>query len=195
MEEVMEDSATGSGAATRRQLLRRGLAVSMIAPALVTAVQARTVWADDGDNDRDDRPAPSGPRPRRAEPFTSDLVSVTAAASSGDFSSGNAGSDPLTDGRISLRRREDDTSEGRAHIQLRGAAPGASYDVFFQPFASGKAREGLGTIGPTNGDGNLNSETPSSLSGSNRVGIFVIARTNDGSGQAGKDEFVSSVGG
>jgi hypothetical protein len=190
----MEDSALASSAATRRQLLRRAAMLGLSAPAFLAALQAGTVWADDGDEDKDDRPPPP-PRPRRIEPFTSELITVGDASSSGDFSSSNAGSDPLADGRISLRRREDSADEGRVRVDLRGAAANVSYDVFFQPFNSGKAREALGTIGPTNKDGNLNKETTSALSGSNRVGIFVIARTSDGSGQAGKDQFVSSIGG
>ena len=190
----MDDLELASSPATRRRLLRRAALIGLTAPALLAVLQAGTAQADDDDQDRDNRPPPP-PRPRRSEPFTSDLITVADATSSGDFSSGNAGSDPLADGRISLRRHEDSADEGHALVELRGAVANASYDVFFQPFNSGKAREALGTIGPTNKDGNLNRETPSALSGSNRVGIFVIARTSDGSGQAGKDEFVSSIGG
>jgi hypothetical protein len=182
--------------ATRRGLLRRGLALTLTAPMLAAALQAAPALADDGDEDRDDRPHPAPPPPRdHPDPFTSDLVTVSQAQTSGDFTSGNPGTDPLVDGRVNLRRREDGTTEGRARIELRGAAANVSYDVFFQPFASGKAREGLGTIGPTNNSGNLNATTPSALNGTSRVGVFVLARTSDGSAQAGKDEFVSSLGG
>jgi hypothetical protein len=179
---------------TRRRLLRGGLAVGVVATALAPLTQASSAFADDGDQDRDDgrRPQPA-PAPR-LEAFSSDLVTVAQSAGSGDFTSSNPGSDPLTDGRVTLVRRNSG-GEGRADVVLRGAAASVSYDVFFQPFASSKGRESLGTVGPTNADGNLNARTPNALSGTSRVGMFVIARTSDGSGQAGKDEFVSSLGG
>jgi hypothetical protein len=174
---------------------RRWLALSLVAPMLISG----TALADDDQDFRPDRrPGPPGPaalQPARLEAFGSDLVTLSQSASNGDFGSGNAGSDALTGGRVSLARRGGDSSEGRADVVLRGAAANVSYDVFFEPFSTGKGREALGTIGPTNDAGNLNAQTPNALSGSSRVGMFVIARTSDGSGQAGKDEFVSSLGG
>jgi hypothetical protein len=182
-------------ASTRRRLLRAGLAISVAA----TWLQPVAALADDGDNESDEQGHHHSPPPQqnqavRLEAFSSDLITVAQSASSGDFTSGNAGSDPLTDGRVSLVRRNTG-GEGVADVVLRGAAASASYDVFFQPFASGKGRESLGTVGPTSADGHLAVRTTTSLSGTNRVGIFVIARTGDGSAQAGKDEFVSSLGG
>lgn len=185
---------------TRRGLLQAGLAVGAVALLPAAAAYASDDHDDDdngrgkgngNDNGRGPRPIPA---PARFTTFSSDLVTVSQSASSGDFTSGNAGGDPLTDGRITLVRPRDG-GEGRAEVVLRGAAANVSYDVFFQPFNTGKGREGLGTIGPTNGSGNLNDRAPNVLSGTNRVGMFIIARTGDGSGQAGKDEFVSSVGG
>ena len=188
------EEASSSRTATRRGLLRRGLTIGLTAPVLIAALQTSTAQADDDDQeDRDDRRA----RPRqlgRAEAFTSDLITVSQAASSGDFSSGNAGSDPLTDGQVRLQRRRASTNEGQVVVELRGAAPDAVYQVFFQPL-NGSARQDLGTIAATNNDGNVNARTSSELGGTNRVGVFIIARSSDGSGQAGKDEFVSSLGG
>ena len=198
----MADSANDSTTATRRGLLRRGLALTLTAPALAAALHISPALADDGDDDRDDgeRRGPPNPPPGRArlDPFTSDLITVSQSASGGgDFTSSNPGTDPLSDGQISLRRRNDGTSEGRAVVRLRGAAASVSYEVFFEPFTAGKGRESLGVVGPTNRDGHLDDVTPADtpLKGTNRVGIFVVARTNDGSGQASKDEFVSSLGG
>lgn len=179
--------------ATRRRLLRGGLAMGLAAPAVVSLLQPGAAFADDGDQDDDDERRPR-PAPERLEAFSSDLVTVSQSASSGDFTSGNPGSDPLTDGRVTLARRRN-SGEGRADVVLRGAAASASYDVFFQSLNSSKGREALGTVGPTNANGNLNQRTPTALSGTSRVGVFVIARTSDGSGQAGKDEFISSLGG
>jgi len=181
-----------SSAGTRRGLLSRGLALAVGAPALAAALRVGTAFADDGDNDQDDKkpkPKPQG----RANSFAADLSTVAQSAAAGDFTSSNAGTDPLTDGVLRLRHRGTGADEGRAQVELRGAVANVSYDVFFWPVASGKAREALGTVGPTNGEGNLNAMTPSVLSGTNRVGVFVIVR-HDGN-EAGKDEFVSSVGG
>jgi hypothetical protein len=185
--------ASGSNVATRRALLRRGLALSVTAPALVAALQSGTAWADDDDEgDGDDRRARPPQFVGRAEAFTSDLITVSQAASS-DFSSGNPGSDPLTDGQVSLLRRRGVGSEGQVSVQLRAAAPNAVYQVFFQ--AANGSRTDLGTLAATNNNGNVNSRTSAVLGGTNRVGMFIIARSSDGSGQAGKDEFVSSLGG
>jgi hypothetical protein len=186
---------TATCASTRRGLLRRALAATAAAPVLASVLQARIASADDGDNDKDDKkkPGPPASQGRRINTFSSDVSTVAQSAASGDFTSSNAGTDPLTDGRLHLRRRANSTEEGNLQVELRGATPSVSYDVFFWAAASGKARESLGTIGPTNKDGNLNARTPSALSGTNRVGIFVIAR-HDGN-EAGKDEFVASMGG
>jgi hypothetical protein len=183
---------------TRRGLLRGGLAIGVLAPTLASLTQVGSAFADDGDDDPDEKskPAPKpAPAPApRLEAFSSDLVTVAQSAASGDLASGNPGTDSLSDGRVTLVRR-DAGGEGKADVVLRGAAANASYDVFFLGFNQSKGREALGTVGPTNDAGNLNQRTPNALSGSSRVGIFIIARTSDGSAQAGKDEFVSSLGG
>jgi len=183
---------THTTSATRRRLLRASLA----APVALAALSITPAFADDGDHDDgDDHHQPPHAPHAALEPFSSDLVTVAQSASSGDFTSANPGADPLTDGHIAMRRRPDNTVEGRAAVSLRGAAANVSYDVFFQPFNTAKGREGLGTVGPTNDHGDLNKQTPNLLSGLNRVGIFIIARTGDGSAQAGKDQFVTSLGG
>jgi hypothetical protein len=187
----MDESAYLLGAATRRGLFRRGAGLALTATAMASLGQAGPAFADDGDNDKDDKPHPA-PR-RRINSFSSDVSTVAQSAASGDFTSSNAGTDPLRDGRIHLRGKANGTDEGRAHVALRGAVADVSYDVFFWAAASGKGREALGTVGPTNKDGNLDDVTPSALSGTNRVGVFVIVR-HDGS-EAGKDEFISSMGG
>ena len=176
---------TDTNAQTRRGVLRRGLALAVTAPALASVLQVSTALADDDDNDRDDhRRGRAAAAPRaRINSFRSDLVRV--ADTSNDFAATSPGSDPLVDGRLRLRRRGN-TNEGRLQVELRGAAANVSYDVFFQ--TSKGARESLGTIGPTNAAGNLNALTPAALGGTNRVGVFVLAR-------AGQDEFVSSMGG
>jgi hypothetical protein len=188
---MMTNTSDANGA-TRRALLRRGLAVGLTAPVVVAALQAGTAWADDDDQDSDERHAHPA-QPGRRDAFTSDLIPVSQAASS-DFSSGNAGSDPLIDGQVRLQGRRSSGNEGQVAVELRGAAPNAIYQVFFQPL-NGSARTDLGTIVSTNNAGNVNARTSSELAGLNRVGVFVIARSNDGSAQAGKDEFVSSLGG
>lgn len=182
---------------TRRRVLRLTLGAS----ALLAALQATGAAADDEDDEPDNHdqheeaPPPRHRAGAQLQPFSSDLITVGQSASSGDFTSGNAGSDPLSNGRIGMVRNAGSSNEGRAAIVLRGAAASVSYDVFFQPFNTGKGREGLGTVGPTNQNGDLNMQTPNALSGVSRVGVFILARTGDGSGQAGKDEFVSSMGG
>ena len=108
------------------------------------------------------------------------------------MASGNPGTDPLRDGRLHLHHASS-TTDGRLEVEVRGAAPNVSYDLLFWPLAAGKPRESLGTVGPTNKDGNLHAETPSALAGTNRLGVFVIVR-HDGA-EAGKDEFVSTMGG
>jgi hypothetical protein len=178
---------------TRRWLLRGGLAMSVAAPTLVSLLQPGAALADHGDSGNDNHNHPPNNSVHLGS-FASDVVTVGQSASSGDFSSGNPGSDPLSDGRIRLNRKGT-SGEGHADVVLQGAAANVSYDVFFQPFNTGKGREALGTIGPTNADGHLAFRTPNVLSGTSRVGIFVIARSGDGSAQAGKDEFVSSLGG
>jgi hypothetical protein len=174
---------------------RRGLALALSLPALASMLNASQAFADDGDNDGDEdrqrRQAP--PVPQRVNNFDSDLITVAQSAASGDFSSTNPGSDPLADGGVRLRRGRGSSDEGRLQVALRAAAANVSYDVFFWPATSAKPREALGTIGPTNNAGNLNDQTPNALGGLNRVGVFVIVR-HDGS-DAGKDEFVSSMGG
>jgi hypothetical protein len=177
---------------TRRSLLRRSVALAVAAPVVASVLHSGTAFADDGDNDKDDKKPGREPQAPRAHvnSFSSDLARLAAA--SGDFSSGNAGTDPLADGRVRLRRRANSADEGRLHVDLRGAAANVSYVVHFWP-ANGKGRESLGTIGPTNKDGHLSDLTPSALAGTNRVGVFVIVR-QDG-GEAGKDEFISSMGG
>ena len=183
-----------TGASTRRSVLRRGAVVALGTAALVSALPL-TTYADDGDNDKDDKPHPPAP-PRgpaaRRNTFMSDVSTVAQTAASGDFASGNPGTDPLRDGRLHLHHATS-TTEGKLEVELNGAAPNVSYDVTFWPLAAGKARESLGTIGPTNKDGNLHAQTPSALNGTNRLGVFVIVR-HDGT-EAGKDEFVSTMGG
>src|ERR1051325_8142556 len=191
---LMDEPLTARGAATRRGLLRRSLALAVTAPALASVLNVATASADDGDNDKDDhkkRPAP--PIAPRANKFSSDISTIAQTSASGDFSSGNAGTDPLADGRLHLRRKAHSTDEGRLQVELRGAAANVSYDVFFWAATSGMGRESLGTIGPTDAQGHLSALTPSALSGMNRVGVFIIVR-HDGS-EAGKDEFISSMGG
>jgi hypothetical protein len=166
--------------------------LALAAPALASVLQVGTALAEDGDNDKDDKKKPKPPG-RRANTFSSDLSTAAQTATSGDFTSSNSGTDPLTDGRLRLRRKANTTDEGRLQVALRGTAVNVSYEVFFWPAASSKGRESLGVIGPTNADGNLNELTPLALSGKNRVGVFVIVR-HDG-GEAGKDEFISSMGG
>ena len=179
--------------ATRRHFIRRGAAVAVFGATMASILGVPSALADD--NDKDDRPhPPARPTPHaRINSFSSDLSRVSDSATSGDFTSGNAGTDPLQDGRLRLQRRDKGSDEGRLQVDLRGAAANVSYDVMFWPVASGKARESLGTIGPTNKDGNLKGLTPTSLAGTNRVGLFMLVR-HDGS-EAGKDEFISSMGG
>jgi hypothetical protein len=193
----MHSAITSAG---RRRLLRVGLA----APAVLAALRFSPAFADHDDHDHDhddddehhDEHQQAPPPPQAIHgPFTADLVSVPQASANGDFTSSNPGSDPLVDGHITLPRRADSSSTGHPNIMLRGAAPSVSYDVAFQPFNTAKGREGLGTIGPTTSRGDLHAQTPNTLTGTSRVGVFVLTRTNDGSAQAGKEEFVSTLGG
>jgi hypothetical protein len=193
----MDDPITIACTGTRRWLVRRGLVLAVTAPALASVFHVGSAFADEDkgkdDKDKDDKkPAARAPG-QHINSFRSDVSTVAQSAASGDFTSSNPGTDPLTDGRLRLRRKSHATDEGRLLVELRGAAANVSYDVFFSPLAPSKVRESLGKVGPTNKDGNLKDLTPSALSGTNRVGVFVIVR-NDGS-EAGKDEFVSSMGG
>jgi hypothetical protein len=190
----MDEPRTVFTAATRRGLLRRSLALAVMAPALASTLPIGVASADDGDADEDDKKPNHQPPPahQHVNSFSSDLSTVAQSAASGDFTSGSPGTDPLTDGRVRLRHRGRDANEGQLHVELRGATANVSYEVFFWPATSSKSRESLGTIGPTNKDGNLNTLTPSALSGMNRVGVFVIVRQDGG---VAKDEFISSMGG
>lgn len=116
---------------SRRGLLSRGLALA----AILAGLGARTAWAGDDDHDDDDDDDHRGrndndrrdvqrvlrPRAERLNAFSSDIcriVDVTA-----DFSSGNAGTDSLVDGRIRLRNRRNRRNgpdDARVHVTLRG---------------------------------------------------------------------------
>src|SRR6266851_2338022 len=102
---------TATCASTRRGLLRRALAAAAAAPVIASVLQVRIASADDGDNDKDDKrnPRPPAPQDRRINTFSSDVSTVAQSAASGDFTSSNAGTDPLTDGRLHLRRRANST--------------------------------------------------------------------------------------
>ena len=204
---MANESGFRQPAQSRRSLLRRGALMAVAAPAVVSLFAAPAAWADDGD-DRDrggnddeqgrgrGRPqAQQAPRPVRNNTLSSDLCRVAQAATSGDFTSSNPGTDPLTDGRIRLRRANNTSEDRRAQVTLRGAAANVSYDVQFWPVAAGKPRQSLGVVGPTNAQGDLEQLTPagSPLGGAARVGLFVLVR-HDGS-EGGKDEFISCAGG
>jgi hypothetical protein len=180
--------------------------MAVAVPAVVSVFAAPAAWADDGDDrgrggdDDDERGRGRGrpqqaPRPLRNNTSSSDLCRVAQTATSGDFTSSNPGTDPLTDGRIRLRRANNTSEDRRAQVTLRGAAPNVSYDVQFWPVAAGKPRQSLGLVGPTNAQGDLEQLTPaaSPLGGTARVGVFVLVR-HDGS-EGGKDEFISCAGG
>jgi hypothetical protein len=203
MRHMESDAVQPTRASSRRDLLRRSLALMVAAPA-VAVLGVGPALADDDNNqddqgeqdDRDKRgngrghgPAPVQALPLQDDTFNSELTRVSQA--SADFSSSSPGTDPLTDGRLRLRR-SGGSEDRRAAVALRGAMAGVSYDVAFVPMLASKVRESLGTIGPTDGRGNLNALTPAALSGANRTGVFVLTR-HDGT-EAGQDEFVSTTG-
>jgi hypothetical protein len=172
------------------------------APAVAVLGVGPALADDDNQDDQDDRddkdkrgngrgrgPAPAQALPLPDDTFNTELTRVSQT--SADFSSSSPGTDPLTDGRLRLRR-SGDSEDRRAAVALRGAMAGVSYDVAFAPMLAGKVRESLGTIGPTDSRGNLNALTPGALSGANRVGVFVLTR-HDGN-EAGQDEFVATTG-
>jgi hypothetical protein len=183
---------------TRRGLIGAGLKLAVAAPVAAAAWQATTALAENDDNQNDDQnQGNNGENRGRGRPsfvfppgragssvnFNADLCRASDANATNDVGLGNVGSDSLSSGRIVL------LSNGNAQLALRGARANVSYDVQFAPFNTGKGREGLGTVGPTNGSGNLDATTPNALGGNNRIGIFIIVR-HDGD-EAGKDEFVS----
>jgi len=103
---------------------------------------------------------------------------VNGGSGGADFTATSAGSDALASGAVFL------AGNRQAVLFLRGAAASASYEVFFERFQD-HGREDLGAV-TTDARGNANGPAPNTLGGSNRVGVFVVAR-------GGSDEFVSTL--
>jgi hypothetical protein len=208
----MDDTIPSASNATRRALLRRGFSLAVAAPALVAALQASPVWANDDDEDDDDekharRSLGQDIRDRIRRAFDDDDDDDTRLARVGlffhhfsaglcrvseasGFSASNPGTDSLTSGRIRLVGRRNNADDDKMAVALRGAPAGASYEVMFLPASGG--RESLGNVGPTNNNGSLVALTPNALSGARRVGSFVLVRR--GGNEDGHDEFVSCLG-
>ncbi len=201
----MNDSATTDSAdTTRRGLLRRGLALAVAAPALLSALHAAPAWANDDDHDDDDDDVRKQ-RGRDLRPNDDDddnddddarlarvgvqlgrfSAGLCRVADASGFSATSAGTDTLTAGRVRLVGRQNNPDDDKIAVVLHGAPAGATYEVWFAP-ASG-SRESLGNVGPTRDRGNLLALTPKPLAGAHRVGVFVLVRD-------GHDEFVSCLG-
>jgi hypothetical protein len=106
----------------------------------------------------------------------------------GDFDRGNQGGDPLDGGALFVVRAGGDHA-GRVVVMLGDAAQRATYEVHFVRFKD-KGRELVGQV-TTNGSGDFSGlvtagGSPARLSGSRRVGLFVLTRD-------GKDQFVSTL--
>jgi hypothetical protein len=209
----MDDTTADGLSATRRRLLRRGLTLAVAAPALVSALRAGTVWANDDDDDDDDddehrrRSLGQDIRDRIRRAFDDDDDDDTRLARIGvhlhhfsaglcrvsdasGFSASSPGTDSLTSGRLRLVGRRNVADDDKIAVVLRGAPNGVSYEVMFLPASGG--RESLGNIGPTNSRGSLVALTPKALDGARRVGSFVLVRR--GGNEDGRDEFVSCLG-
>lgn len=190
-------------APSRRGLLSKGVkfaaatsAVLALAPASVAlAAHGPKVKGPKNDDDPDDddqgpgnhgRGRGRGPLVRR--PFYALPLCPVKQVGGNDFTpaGGSPGSDPLRSGVVRVFRPRGTATSLRVWIQLRGAAANTPYTVAFVRF-NDHNRESLGTI-TTNDHGDITAFTPSMLSGTVRVGVFVIINNNNGS-----DQFVSCV--
>lgn len=188
--------------ASRRGLLSKGVkfaaatsALLAIAPGSVAyAAHGRPKTADDDPGDDQDandqgpgnRGRGRGPFVRR--PFFALTLCRVNQIGSGDFSptGSSPASDPLGSGTVRVFRPQGTSTSLRVWVQLVGAAANTPYTVAFVRF-NDHGRESLGTI-TTGSNGNVTAFTPTMLSGTLRVGVFVVINNNNGS-----DQFVSCV--
>lgn len=207
--EASENAALPASGERRRGLLGKGIKLAVALPALLAATQGGVAYADRGgppwagddqDNDQgndqgeDQGPGPGPGRGRGRGPFfrrpffALNLCRVSVVGSSDFVPSGSsAGSDPLNFGVVRVFRASNPSSPALpVWVRLSGAAPSTSYTVAFARF-NDHVRESLGTI-TTGPDGNFAGFTTTMLSGTNRVGSFVLSNNSNGS-----DQFVSCV--
>jgi hypothetical protein len=98
----------------------------------------------------------------------------------GDFVANSPGGDSLSSGVVMTG--SDSDSGAVVNVVLPGAQASATYDVQFERF-NDHGREDLGQIS-TDGSGNYQGNTPTALSGTHRVGAFVLIRD-------GHDQYVT----
>jgi hypothetical protein len=194
------DTSSDSGA-SRRGLLSKGVKFAVATSALLAFAPGAAAYAahgpknkgpsDDADDPDDDqgpgnRGRGRGPLVRR--PFYALILCPVKQVGGNDFtpSGGSPGSDPLRSGVVRVFRAQGTATSLRIWVQLRGAAANTPYTVAFVRF-NDHVRESLGTI-TTNANGDVTAFTPTMLSGTVRVGVFVIINNNNGS-----DQFVSCV--
>lgn len=188
--------------ASRRGLLSKGIKLALATSAALAFVPGSAAYAahgpqnkgpkDDSDDPDDDDQGPSnrgrgrGPLVRR--PFYALTLCPVKQVGGNDFTpaGGSPGSDPLRSGVVRVFRPRGTATSLQIWVQLRGAAANTPYTVAFVRF-NDHNRESLGTI-TTNANGDITAFTPTMLSGTLRVGVFVIINNNNGS-----DQFVSCV--
>jgi hypothetical protein len=208
-DEATRTGATRTGATTgettagktRRRGFGTGMKLALAAPMALGMAPA-VAAADEGNGREQGRPAwqrLQAQRERRqarrpfARPWSAQHLCRLADVSGDDFDKWNAtaSQDALRRGVLFVSRGQDDTS-GRVFLVLAGAAPGATYEVFFVRARNMRERERIGQV-TTNGDGDFrglvrtgagNSGDPGRLGGSRRVGLFAVTRD-------GKDQFVT----
>jgi len=197
--EVPESSVGSEAGRSRRGLLGKGIKLAAAIPAVLAATQGGIAYADRG------RPKWAGDDPGHGRgpgngnafgrgplfnrPFYALELCRVGEVGSSDFapSGSSPGSDPLAAGAMRVFEAENTSSPAsRVWVRLAGAAASTPYTVAFVRF-NDHAREPLGTI-TTGPNGNFAGFTPGTLSGTHRVGVFVLVNNNNGS-----DQFVSCV--
>jgi hypothetical protein len=177
--------------ASRRGLLGKGLTVALAASAALAALPAGAALAagpadgpgrGPGPGPDPDDGGPPPPRGRSPMCYAAPLCRVSSV-SGADFAPNSPGSDPLRAGEIRVFRRPSDQNV-EVYLRLAGAVANTAYDVQFE-HCNDHGREDLGSL-TTDGRGNCSGKLPNTLSGSDRVGVFVVIHN-------GSDEFVSCI--
>lgn len=204
------DTTVGADAGTRRRLVRTSAKLAFLAPAVVAALPAGEAAAGTPKRGRVARPvAPPQPgqpvqpgqtnAPATAPALATEATTffarlhrvgdVPTARPNADFVPLSLGRDPLEAGHLRVENGADGQASG-VLVNLRGAAPGATYRVWFVRFDDGDSAL-LGSL-RTDGSGNFGGqvEPPQPPAArprrGSRVGTFVLVRDR-------QDQFITGA--